>query len=73
MKAASRARQSEPGRIEKGGGRMCDKDDDYWDRDFDDDSDDEYDAIRDWALSTDQTYSEVDEQRKNGTLGRPRR
>jgi len=52
---------------------MYDKDDDYWDRDFDDDSDDEYDAIRDWALSTDQTYDEVEEQRKNGTLGRPRR
>jgi hypothetical protein len=49
-----------------------DKDDEYWDRDFDDDSDDEYDAIRDWALMTGQTYREVDQQRKDGTLGRPR-
>ena len=49
-----------------------DKDDEYWDRDFDEDSDDEYYAIRDWALMTGQTYREVDQQRKDGTLGRPR-
>ncbi len=40
------------------------EDDEYWDRDFDDDSDDEYDAIRDWALMTGQTYREVDQQRR---------
>ena len=49
-----------------------DSDDEYWDRDFDEDSDDEYDAIRDWALMTGQTYDAVNEQRKDGTLGRPR-
>lgn len=49
-----------------------DDDADYWDRDFDDDSDDEYDAIKDWALMTDQTYDQVARQRQAGTLG-PRR
>ena len=50
-----------------------DEEDVYWDRDFDDDSDDEYDTMKDWALMTGQSYESVAQQRKEGTLGRPRR
>jgi hypothetical protein len=44
--------------------------DDYWDREFDEDSDDEYDAIKDWGLMTGQSYESVARQRRAGTLGR---
>lgn len=47
-----------------------DDENDYWDRDFDDDSDDEYDAVKDWGLMTGQTTEEVLRQRRNGELGR---
>ena len=46
--------------------------DEYWGRHFDEDSDDEYDAIKDWGLMTGQTYDQVARQRQDGTLG-PRR
>ena len=47
-----------------------DDESEYWDRDFDDDSDDEYDAIKDWAAMTGQSTDEVLHQRRNGELGR---
>lgn len=47
-------------------------DDDYWDREFDEDSDDEYDAIKDWAAMTGQSKDDVFNQRMSGQLG-PRR
>jgi len=48
------------------------REEEYWDREFDEDSDDEYDAIKDWGLMTDQTYESVARQRQAGTLGRRR-
>lgn len=50
-----------------------DEDDDdrggYWDRDFDDDSDDEYDAIKDYAAMTGQSTATVFQNRMAGVYG----
>jgi hypothetical protein len=46
--------------------------DDYWDRDFDDDSDDEYDAIKDYAAMTGQDRDTVHRDRMAGRYGRRR-
>jgi len=52
-----------------GGG---DEGDDYWDREFDDDSDDEYDAIKDYAAMTGQDKDTVLRDRMAGRYGRRR-
>lgn len=44
----------------------------YWDREFDEDSDDEYDAIKDWAAMTGQSKDTVYRTRMAGGYG-PRR
>jgi hypothetical protein len=49
-----------------------DEDDDYWDREFDDDSDDEYDAIKDYAAMTGQHKDTVLRDRMAGRYGRRR-
>jgi len=49
-----------------------DEDDDYWDREFDDDSDDEYDAIKDYAAMTGQDKDTVFRDRMAGRYGRRR-
>ena len=49
---------------------MRDGYDDYYEPDFDDDSDDEYEAIRDHALVTGQSYDDVYHQLLEGTLSR---
>ena len=53
-----------------GGGE--DDEDDYWDRDFDPDSDDEYDAIKDYAAMTGQHKDTVFRDRMAGRYGRRR-
>ena len=52
---------------DEGGG-----DGDYWDREFDDDSDDEYDAIKDFAAMTGQDKDTVFRDRMAGRYGRRR-
>jgi hypothetical protein len=53
-----------------------DEDDDdrggYWDREFDEDSDDECDAIKDWAAMTGQSTATVFRDRMAGRYGRRR-
>ena len=49
-----------------------DEDDEYWDREFDDDSDDEYDAIKDYAAMTGQDKDTVFRDRMAGRYGRRR-
>jgi hypothetical protein len=43
---------------------------DYWDREFDEDSDDEYDAIKDYAAMTGQDKEDVFRDRMAGRYGR---
>jgi hypothetical protein len=45
---------------------------DHFDRDFDDDSDDEYDAIKDYAAVTGRDKMDVYHDRMSGRLGRRR-
>lgn len=51
---------------------MDDAERDHFDRDFDDDSDDEYDAIKDYAAVTGRDKMDVLRDRMGGRLGRRR-
>ena len=45
---------------------------DHFDRDFDDDSDDEYDAMKDYAAVSGRDFDDVYRDRMSGRLGRRR-